>query len=93
MHGGMPGMVEGAWPGGMYGRGHAWLATCMAGVCVWPKGAWQVGCMLGGHGRGEGLHGCRGVHGQGVCIAGGVCVAGETATAVDSMQPVGMHSC
>ena len=28
----------------------------------------------------------------GTCVVGG-CMAGETATAVDSMHPTGMHSC
>ena len=80
--------------GDMHGWQHAWLG-CVCGRGVhgrWGacQGTWQEGGM---HGRGEGMHGCRGMNGQGACIAGGVCVAGETATAVDSMQPAGMHSC
>ena len=44
------------------------------------------------------MHGEGGVHGEGVCVTGGhvwqgVCMAGETATAVDSTHPAGMHSC
>ena len=43
--------------------------------------AWQGACVVGG------MH-CRG----GACMVG-ACMAGETATAVDSMHPTGMHSC
>ena len=30
---------------------------------------------------------------RGVCGEGGACVAGETATAIGSTYPTGMHSC
>ena len=48
--------------------------------------------VVGGvHGRG--MHG-GGMCGRGACMAGGgACVAGETATAVDSTHPTGIHYC
>ena len=61
----------------MCGRGHAWQG------CVCGRGVCMAGraCMAGGYAS------------WGTCMAGGACVAGETATAVDSMHPTGMHSC
>ena len=38
-----------------------------------------------------GVHGRRGMHGGGACVAGGM--AGETATTADGTHPTGMHSC
>ena len=60
----------------------------MVGACVaggmHGRRAYMVGVVHGGrHAR------------QGACVAmgGGACMAGETATAVGSMHPTGMHSC
>ena len=87
-------------------RGHAWWGACVAGGMCGGVCAWQGGmCGKGGrHGKGErtcmvgDMHGgvCgKGGHAwRGACmVGGGACVAGETATAVDSMHPTGMHSC
>ena len=52
-------------------------------------------CVAGGHAL-QGVCMTAGMHGGGMCggvICGGGCAAGETATAVDSTHPTGMHSC
>ena len=73
--------------GGMHGRG-----ACMAGGMHGKGCAWQGGACVAG-----------GVHGTGACMTRdmcdgghawqGACMAGETAIAVGSMHPTGMHSC
>ena len=55
--------------------------ACMVGACMLGEGMCMAGSMCG---RGHAL--------QGTCM-GGACMAGETATAVDSMHPTGLHSC
>ena len=73
--------------GGMCGEGgHAWQGLVCGRRHVWQEGhAWQGGCVVWG------------MCGRGVCVAGGhgrgVCMAGQTATAVDSTHPTGVHSC
>ena len=67
---------------GMCGRGCVWQGACTAGgLHGGGRGVWQGGMHGGGHAW------------QGVCMVEGACMAGETAIAVGSTHPTGMHSC
>ena len=70
-----------AWQGDVHGRGGFARGVCMVGGMHGRGDVWRGTCVAGG------------MHGRGACMAGGACVARETATAVGSMHPTGMHSC
>ena len=72
-----------AWQGGMCGRGHVWLESCILGGMHGRGHVWQGGvhgrehtwlgdeaCMAGGCAWQGGMHG-RGCAWQGPCIVGG----------------------
>ena len=72
--------------GYVHGQGRGCVAggggVCVAGGYVWQGGMWEGGCGWQGH-----------VWHRGCAWQGVVYMAGETAAAVGSLHPTGMHSC